>query len=493
MSSLRLSTALLSVALCLAGPIILWPASNCTAGAYLDSAHGDSSDGVQRTSMGAYATGNCAHCHEQHASVGGSEPSPNSPAGPDVYLEAANEEELCFACHGTTPVGTAPDIETDVTTNTYGHLSQNYSGIHRTNETLGNTTKHIECTDCHNPHAAGNTLHTPGSETAATVLTSASPLYGVTGADPDYATNAPNIWTAPAQEDYTLQTATKEYQICFKCHSGAVGNPATWSSTSGSTAWTDVGLEFSPYNKSGHPVVTGLNNYPNSDSVTIWPGPIIYKGLNNYPDTDPYADWDQLLDTWGTNTSTQTMYCSDCHTTDSNGPHGSSIKWTLKGPNQAWPYNTAAENGGSTGDFKLLGYQSPSYYPLDSNLSQLDMKGTPDAIFCWNCHPTGIRDNKVHMQGFHQDNPCVDCHIRVPHGGKVSRLIAAANYDTYGESDLPDRYTADGNGNNSIGTKEPIVRKFQKALFWSYGGSSCYAPMAACASYHGTESTGDSW
>ena len=467
-------------------------ASNCTAGDYLDSAHGDPSDGVERPSMSSYATGNCAHCHEQHGSVGGSEPSPNTPAGPDVYLEAANEEELCFACHGTTPVGTAPDIETDITTaNNYGHLSQNYTGIHKAGETLSDIsdTKHIECTDCHNPHAAGNALHTPGSDTAATVLTTASPLYGVTGADPDYATNTPNIWTAPAQGDYTLQTATKEYQICFKCHTGAVGNPATWSGTSGSTAWVDIGLEFNPYNKAGHPVVLELNNYPNSVPLTRWP--TVYKGLWNVADTVPPASWDQLLDPWGTNFGLQTMYCSDCHTTSSNGPHGSSYKWMLSGTNKAWPFTTAAANGNSTGTFRKLDSLF-SWSPLYQQ-----GKGTDNGLFCWNCHPAERSGNGAHQTGQHTGVYCVDCHVRVPHGSKVSRFIAAANFTTYAASSMPPRYTADGNGNNTAGTTVPIVRKFTKAVNWSYGAASCYVP-AGCGgtdpNFHNNSANGtESW
>ena len=49
------------------------------------------------------------------------------------------------------------------------------------------------------------------------------------------------------------------------------------------------------------------------------------------------------------------MYCSDCHAQSnagSLGPHGSSVKWMLKGPNQAWPYTTAAANGTSTATYR---------------------------------------------------------------------------------------------------------------------------------------------
>jgi len=48
------------------------------AGPYLNSAHGNTTYGVNRSSMASlgYARANCAHCHEQHASIGGAEPAP---------------------------------------------------------------------------------------------------------------------------------------------------------------------------------------------------------------------------------------------------------------------------------------------------------------------------------------------------------------------------------------------------------------------------------
>jgi hypothetical protein len=56
-----------------------------SSGPYLDSDHGKSTYGVSRTSISSfgYSAGNCVHCHEQHAMIGGSEPSPTG--GPDNY------------------------------------------------------------------------------------------------------------------------------------------------------------------------------------------------------------------------------------------------------------------------------------------------------------------------------------------------------------------------------------------------------------------------
>jgi hypothetical protein len=84
---------------------ILYPRYT-SGGPYLDSAHGNSTYGVNRSATGFptdYAKGNCAHCHEQHASIGGSEPAPDS-GSPSKYAIFADNftsqsDDFCFYCH----------------------------------------------------------------------------------------------------------------------------------------------------------------------------------------------------------------------------------------------------------------------------------------------------------------------------------------------------------------------------------------------------------
>jgi len=87
------------------------------AGPYLESAHGNSAYGVNRSAIDPqysdFAIGNCGHCHEAHASRQGAEPLPED--GPSAhtlftntfdssrqqnpYLETDN---FCFSCHSET-------------------------------------------------------------------------------------------------------------------------------------------------------------------------------------------------------------------------------------------------------------------------------------------------------------------------------------------------------------------------------------------------------
>lgn len=75
------------------------------SGPYLDSAHGNSSYGVNRLGLSTfgYSKGNCSHCHEQHASIGGTEPDPSAKK-PSKYLLfrtlfSDQRGNFCLACH----------------------------------------------------------------------------------------------------------------------------------------------------------------------------------------------------------------------------------------------------------------------------------------------------------------------------------------------------------------------------------------------------------
>jgi hypothetical protein len=282
-----------------------------------------------------------------------------------------------------------------------------YAGLHRpsaADETFAylSANKHVTCEDCHNPHQAKAGNPVLGSGTLANSLRGAT---GVT--TPTW----PAKWIAPAQSAYGTvpAAASAEWQICFKCHSGANSNVATWGGT-GAAAWTDLGLEFNPNNGSRHPIATPLATTNRLTAARLSGG-------------------------WAPG---MVMNCSDCHATDSTaskGPHGSSVKWMLAGTNKAWPYTTTAGNGASTGTlFRLATYNTGA--------------GTKNGLFCLNCHTirptTGGNSWHTHGDttgGEHGSSTvmaCSSCHIRVPHGGKISRLLQTLN--------TPARYKSDGNG-----------------------------------------------
>lgn len=93
-------------------------ATAAVGGPYLESAHGNSVYGVNRSTLddkyATFATGNCAHCHESHASLQGVDPLPaggpaphtlfansfNSSRTQNPYIESDN---FCFYCHSDDP------------------------------------------------------------------------------------------------------------------------------------------------------------------------------------------------------------------------------------------------------------------------------------------------------------------------------------------------------------------------------------------------------
>ncbi len=390
------------------------------SGPYAISAHGTS---IARTVANGYATGNCYHCHEMHASYQGTTPAPTA-GSPDIYLGFEAEEDLCFGCHGSggapaIVVGAATDnIETDADkayghgTNTSGaNVMGSFSSRHRANETSVtgvSTSAHVECTDCHNPHRARTGKYTAAAsyQTASgNQIPAISPLAGVSGVDfSPYPSTWANLtsWTAAAGVQ-AYATATKEYQICFKCHSSANANTDDWDGVaSGAGAWTDTALEFNTANQSYHPVVGAT------------------RTTNRIASGNLSGGW-ALGDT---------MFCTDCHSSNSAalGPHGSSVKWLLAGANKSWPYQGSANNGTSMG--------TPSYWIYNNRATNL---GTANGLFCMNCH--NPLNTTIHNRTApHSDLPCVNCHIRVPHGGKLARLM------TTNTAGLPARYAPNGNG-----------------------------------------------
>lgn len=203
-----------------------------------------------------------------------------------------------------------------------------YSGAHgpAENGAAIAASKHVECSDCHAPHAAKAGLHVKGSNLAGAVLTGAPMV------TPTFNGTNWQVATAVTYAAGTVGAATPEAFVCFRCHSSyntAIPNsPATAPSAPwdvGGGGFTNVALEFSTSNASYHPVLGAL------------------------PATDPGANGSsrlnaaQLAGTDRTWTPGETMTCTDCHGADAvspaaQGPHGSAIRYMLAGTNKAWPY-----------------------------------------------------------------------------------------------------------------------------------------------------------
>jgi predicted CXXCH cytochrome family protein len=209
----------------------------------------------------------CENCHDPHNAAGSLRTMKKTP-----------EENNCLDCHSGTVAASTKNISTQLA-KSYKHNVAGYTGIHDPTEANAVVTQHVECNDCHNPHASNAT-------------TASAPA--VNG----YITKVSGI----NQSGAAVSLSSNEYEICYKCHAGNSWAPAP--ATARLIVQNNTRLEFATTNPSFHPVVGPRNN------SEITPN---------------------LL---SPNTATTVIYCSACHASDGSGspagPHGSIYPQILK-------------------------------------------------------------------------------------------------------------------------------------------------------------------
>ncbi len=219
------------------------------------------------TDFQTVAENGCANCHRSHTAP-----------KPERLLNQVFEEDTCLVCHNGNVASS--DIESELSKQ-FGHLVQDFTGVHDAAEEFSLTVvaKHVECVDCHNPHAAnGNpSLGAPDVSGANT---------GVTGI------NSGGI---------QLDRAQYQYEICYKCH--ADNGVLTTLPVTRQIIQLNTRLEFDPANPSYHPV----------ESAGVNP---------DVPSLLPPNDISSII------------FCIDCHNTDDpngpQGPHGSGFDFLLE-------------------------------------------------------------------------------------------------------------------------------------------------------------------
>ncbi len=204
----------------------------------------------------------CESCHQPHTAGGASR-----------ILNYQNEEENCMNCHNGNVA--AKDVKADFL-KTYRHNIYNYNATHDPTEPASVTSTHVECQDCHNPHATNS-----NTATAPNIKGS---MAGVRGVDINGA---------------EVNPASFEYEVCFRCHADNRAMPRYI------TRYRGIGntrYDFTSTNVSYHPVAAVGKN---TSMTTL---------------ASPY-------------TASSQIYCSSCHASDNNsnsGPHGSSNVGLLK-------------------------------------------------------------------------------------------------------------------------------------------------------------------
>ena len=171
------------------------------------------------TSGTTVAANACENCHRPHTAPG------------KKWLQnAATEEGNCYPCHNANVA--AKNIQTEFNKVSI-HPVASYTGLHDAAETGIVQARHVECVDCHNPHASNATLASTAN--AATPLPSS--LINVKGVDIN---------------GVALSSSAFEYQICFRCHADSTNRPAP--TIARQIAQGNTRLEFNTGNPSFHPI-----------------------------------------------------------------------------------------------------------------------------------------------------------------------------------------------------------------------------------------------
>ena len=209
----------------------------------------------------------CESCHRPHTA-----------GGKKWLLNNAAEESNCYSCHNGNVA--AKNVQAEFIGKSSIHPVAASTGVHDPAEPAVVQARHVECADCHNPHATKSSAGLlPGS------------LAGVRGVN---------------SGGTEVKPATAEYQICFRCHADSPNMPAP--RTTRQIVQTNARLEFATTNPSHHAVV-GPGKNPNVPSLI--------------------APW----------TTASTVKCGDCHNNNSGpgaggvgpkGPHGSNFPALLE-------------------------------------------------------------------------------------------------------------------------------------------------------------------
>jgi hypothetical protein len=329
------------VSVVLAAALLFFTAVPVFAGSYLDSAHGSSTYGVNRdrTAAVGYATGNCAHCHEQHGSIEG------AVLGPHDYLlfydfVTTRCNLFCYWCHREM------NSEGQAVTNypysvTFGGATQHYGNIY--NQFCAEDSTFENCGSNHDLAAIRNFIR--------------------------------NRWGFPSEPD-----------PCAGCHNPHIAQ-RNWE-----VEITGGKLKTAISRPTDHENLWGDDEGERMDDIlTILGGGGIYQSPY-YRDTtsgryEPDGFTGEPSGGWGSNMPDYVSFCLDCHQYQQYDPiRGQNVKkivWDSSGDRHgAYPSNTCNQGASFEGTLRP---------PYD------DTANSTYVLSCTDCHEPHGAKRKLHL------------------------------------------------------------------------------------------------
>ena len=270
----------------------------------------------------------CESCHATHG------------AGAEAHLlNYARPDDNCLVCHDGSVAAKNILGETHKAS-AHASLGANLLSRDATRSTKRSAGQDISCLGCHSAHATGSSA-VPTSGRMAGSLAKVKGMSAAGG---------------------IVQTASQEYEICFRCHAdtatrNASGLPRQFSQS-------NIRLQFSPANASYHPVIAAAKAGDDPTLISPW-------------------------------TPATQLTCTDCHNND-------------QGP-------------GANGNGPRGPHGSRFAHLLERNLTEEDFQPeTHDAYaLCYKCHDQntvlGDQLHRSHVRD--QKAACTTCHD--PHGVKT--------------------------------------------------------------------------
>ena len=310
----------------------------------------------------------CMNCHAPHN------------ASTPERLVKDTEENTCYLCHNGTVAQT--DIQTEQQ-KFYHHPVEVTPSIGHDNlreENPLTMTLHVECADCHNPHASYDSPPMISFNPADPFDTnhSTAPFIngsfaGVTGIDINGGVKS--------EADY-------EYEVCLKCH-GVPGNSACENQRCSTADSYNMVRQDGVYNirdkiNSGNPALVSYH-------------PIEFNNPSNNNEVPSLRNDIPL------STSSSLIYCSDCHNSNSapaaggvgpSGAHGSTLEGLLSNAYDFDPVNATSLSN----DLCFKCHDSTNLYS-DQSFPHTEHVIAENTA-CINCHdPHGSASNQ-HLINF---------------------------------------------------------------------------------------------